>query len=68
MELSKQECVGEWCPAFSNLQRPSNECVGKYDPVKVIPLSPEVFPYLTQVGKSAEQSGLRLRRLVSSHI
>lgn len=66
MNLPKQECVGEFCSVLSNLRRPSNECVGKYGPVKIIPLSPEVFPYLTQVGELAEQSGVRLRQLISS--
>lgn len=66
MNLPEQECVGEWCPILSNLWRPSNEYVGQDNPVKVIPLGPEVFPRLMQIDEMAKTSGERLRKFFSS--
>lgn len=66
LNLPKQECVGEWCPVFLNLRRPSNECVGRFKPIRVTPLSPEVFPHLIRVGKTADKDGAHLKQLLSS--
>jgi len=66
MNLPKQGCVGEWCPTFSNLRRPSRECIGRYDNLKVIPLNPESFSYLGQIEQMAIRGGVRLRQLLSS--
>lgn len=65
MNLRKQECEGEWCPIFSNLQRPSKECIGRYDAIMVIPLRPELFPHMMAVCTKAEKSGERLRKFIS---
>ncbi len=65
MNLPKQECVGEWCPTFLNLRRPSRECIGRHNGIKVIPLNPESFSRLSEIGQTARESGARLRRLLS---
>ena len=68
MNLPEQECCGLWCPAFLNLRRVSTECVGRYVPVKTIPLSSEEFCRLKETGIMGEESGLRLRKLISSPV
>lgn len=66
MDLPKEECAGEWCPVLSNLRRPSKECVGRYDNLKVIPLNAELFFHLSEIGRAATASGVYLRWLLSS--
>jgi hypothetical protein len=66
MNLPEQECVGEWCPVFLNLWRPSRECIGRYDNIKVISLNPELFSRLSEIGRIAIKSGVRLRQFLSS--
>lgn len=65
LNLPEQDCVGEWCRVFSHLRRPSSECVGRFEPIKVIPLSPEVFPHLIEVSETAEAGGVMVRELLS---
>lgn len=66
LKLPEQECVGEWCLTLSNLWRPSRECIGRHDNLKVIPLNLEFFSYLGQIEQMAIKSGVRLRKLLSS--
>ena len=60
LKLPEQECVGEWCPVFPNLRRQSRECVGRFEPVKTVPVSPEVFPHLMRISKEAEAGGVMI--------
>ena len=66
MNLPKQECCGQWCPVFSNLRRPSEDCIGRYNMVKVVPVDAELFPHLGKIEQMAIMSGMHLKQLLAS--
>lgn len=63
MDLPKQDCVGPWCPVFLNLVRPPIWIVGVCEPIRTVPLSPEVFPLTVHAGEHGARSGAELRTL-----
>ena len=65
MNLPEQECCGQWCPVFSNLRRPSKDCIGRYDMIKVVPVDAE-FPHLGEIEQMAIIGGMRLKQLLAS--
>lgn len=63
--MNEQQCVGDFCPVLSNLQRPGF-VVGSLEGIKVAPCSPDFFNSLERIGIAAEASGKRLQRMLAT--
>lgn len=63
--MKRQVCMGDFCPVFDNLQRPSQKIVGLSEGIKTVSCDKKMFNDFARISRISEESGARLRRILS---